>query len=157
MSQRCTVRLPDMLYEFVQIEAEARQCHVSDLIRQALERLLGVAPDPDAKSPKAPEPAPPSPPHDCTERLLARLPMDVRESIEERARVLDLPVSKVVTSMLIVQQQPSQPAPQVPSATRPQTAFVRWQAINRQRPLGAAPPPAAPTSGTFSSGTGAMA
>ncbi len=41
MSQRCTVRLPDTLYEFLQIEADARQCGVSDLIRQGLERLLG--------------------------------------------------------------------------------------------------------------------
>jgi hypothetical protein len=51
--------------------------------------------------------------------------MDVREDIMARARLLALPVSKVVTSLLIVQQQPSQPAPQVYGAVRPQTEFVR--------------------------------
>ena len=56
MSQRCTVRLPDTLFEFLQIEAEARQCGVSDLIRQGLERLLGLASDHGAEPPKAPEP-----------------------------------------------------------------------------------------------------
>ena len=86
MSQRCTVRLPDTLYEFLQIEADARQRSTSDLIREALERLLGLASDHGAEPSKAPEPAPPSPPHDCTERLLARLPPDVREDILARAR-----------------------------------------------------------------------
>jgi Arc/MetJ-type ribon-helix-helix transcriptional regulator len=155
MSQRCTVRLSDALYEFLQIEAEARQCGVSDVIREALERLLGIASDQSANSPTTPKPAPLSPTHDCTERLLARLPRDVREAIVERARLLDLPVSKVVTSMLIVQQQPSQPSPQVSGTARPQTEFLRWQEINRQRQMGAASPPAVPTSGTSSSTTGA--
>jgi hypothetical protein len=59
MSQRCTVRLPDTLYEYLQIEADARQCGVSDLIREGLERLLGVEADNSAKSTKASEPAPP--------------------------------------------------------------------------------------------------
>jgi hypothetical protein len=73
--------------------------------------LLGLPSDRSTEPPKAPEPAPASPPHDCTERLLARLPLDVREDILARARLLGLPVSKVVTAMLIVQQQPSQHAP----------------------------------------------
>jgi hypothetical protein len=110
MSQRCTVRLPDMLYEFLQIEADARQCHVSDLIREALERLLGLASDHSPEPPKAPEPALLSPPHDCTERLLARLPPDVREDILARARLLALPVSKVVAALLIVQHPSRQPS-----------------------------------------------
>ena len=68
MSQRCTVRLPDTLYEFLQIEADARQCGVSDLIREGLERLLGLESDHGAEPPKAPEPAPLSTPtpHDCS-------------------------------------------------------------------------------------------
>jgi hypothetical protein len=150
MSQRCTVRLPDMLYEFLQVEADARQCGVSDLIRQGLERLLGIASDHGAELTGAPEPVNSSPPtpHDCAESVLAQLPGDVRESIVERARVLDLPVSKVVTAMLVVQQPPSQPAPQVSTTARPQTEFVRWQEMNRQRQLGAAHPPAAPAPGT---------
>jgi Arc/MetJ-type ribon-helix-helix transcriptional regulator len=110
MSQRCTVRLPDMLYEFLQIEADARQRSTSDLIREALERLLGLTSDHRAEPPKAPEPAPPSPPHDCTERLLARLPLDVHEDILARARLLALPVSKVVMAMLIVQHPSRQPS-----------------------------------------------
>jgi hypothetical protein len=89
MSQRCTVRLPAMLYEFLQIEADARQRSTSDLIREALERLLGITPDPGSNSPKVPEPAPLSPPHDSMERLMARLPVDVREDILARARLLD--------------------------------------------------------------------
>jgi hypothetical protein len=146
-----------MLYEFLQIEAEARQCGVSDLIREGLERLLGVEADNGAESTKAPEPAPLStpPPHDCTETVLARLPPDVREAIMERARVLELPLSRVVASMLIVQQPPSPPTPQVSGTARPQTQFLRWQEINRQRQLGAASPPAAPVPGTSSSTTGA--
>lgn len=106
MSQRCTVRLPDTLYEFLQIEADARQCGVSDLIREGLERLLGLEIDPKAEPPRAPKPVAMSAPapHDCIETVLARLPMDVREAIVERACLLDLPASKVVTAMLIVQQ-----------------------------------------------------
>jgi hypothetical protein len=159
MSQRCTVRLPDTLYEYLQIEAEARQCGVSDLIREALERLLGLESDHSAQLPKAPEPVALSTPptHDCVETVLAQLPMDVREGIEERARLLDLPVSKVVTAMLIVQQPPSQPSPQVSSTARPQTQFLRWQEINRQRQQGAASPPAAPAPGTSIPATGARA
>jgi hypothetical protein len=37
---------------------------------------------------------------------MARLPMDVREDILARARLLDLPVSKVVTAMLITKSLP---------------------------------------------------
>jgi hypothetical protein len=38
---RCTARLPDVLHERLQQAADTRQCHVSDLIREGLERLLG--------------------------------------------------------------------------------------------------------------------
>jgi hypothetical protein len=99
-----------MLYEFLQIEAEACQRSPSDLIREALELLLGLASDHGAKSPMASEPAPPSPPHDCTERLLDRVPPDVREDILARARLLALPVSKVVAALLIVQHPSHQPS-----------------------------------------------
>jgi hypothetical protein len=133
MGQRCTVRLPHMLYEFLQIEADARQRSTSDLIREALERLLGVAPGPGAEPLKAPEPAPLSPPHDCTERLLARLPMDVRDNIVERARVLELPVSKVVTAMLITKSPPTQPSPQVSTTVRPEQEFITWQEFKRRQ------------------------
>jgi hypothetical protein len=124
-----------MLYEFLQIEADARQCSASDLIRQALERLLGLVPDHGAKATPAPEPVSLStpPPHDCTERLLARLPMDVREHIVARARVLDLPVSKVVTAMLITKLPPSQPSPQVSTTVRPEQEFITWQEFKRRQ------------------------
>jgi Arc/MetJ-type ribon-helix-helix transcriptional regulator len=156
MSQRCTVRLPDTLYEFLQIEADARQCGVSDLIRQGLERLLGLEADHSVQLPKAPEPVAlsTSSSHDCVETVMTQLPIDVREGIEERARLLDLPISKVVRSMLIVQQHPSQSFPQAYGTARPQTEFLRWQEINRQRQLGSeaalsdtAPPSTAPAPG----------
>jgi hypothetical protein len=157
MSQRCTVRLPDALYEYLQIEAKARQCGVSALVRQGLERLLGLASDHSAESPKAPEPVASSMPtlHDCTEAILAQLPGDVRESIVNRARVLELSMFQVLRAMLIVQLPPCQPSPQVSGMARPQTQFLRWQELNRQRQLGAAPAPAAPTAGTSSSIIGA--
>jgi hypothetical protein len=122
MGQRCTVRLPDMLYEFLQIEADARQCGVSDLIREGLERLLGLTSDHSAEPPKAPEPASHStpPPHDCTERILARLPMDVREDILARARLLEMPAFQVLRALLVVQLSPSQPSPQASGTARPQ-------------------------------------
>jgi hypothetical protein len=133
MSQGCTVRLPDALYGYLQIEADARQCGVSDVIREGLEHLLGLTSILGAKSTIAPEPAPLSTAHDGTERLLAGLPMDVRESIEERARLLDLPVSKVVTSMLIVQQPPNPPGPQVSGTACPEREFITWQEFKRRR------------------------
>jgi len=138
MSQRCTVRLPDMLYEFLQIEADARQCGVSDLIREGLERLLGIASDHRAESPKAPEPVAMSapPPHDCVETVLSRLPLDVREDIMTRARLLEMPTSQVLRALLVAQLPPSQPSQQVSGTARPQTEFLRWQEINRQRQLG---------------------
>jgi hypothetical protein len=125
-----------MLYEFLQIEADARQRSTSDLIREALERLLGIASDHSAEPPKAPEPAPLTPPHDCKERLLVWLPMDVRENIVEGARVLNLPVSKLVTAMLITKVPPSQPFPQVSGASRPQTELLTWQEFKRQQQQG---------------------
>jgi Arc/MetJ-type ribon-helix-helix transcriptional regulator len=158
MSQRCTVRLPDMLYEFLHIEA--RQRSTSDGIREALERLLGLASAHRAETSEAPEQVAMSAPapHDCTETVLARLPLDVREDILARARLLDLPVSQVVTSLLIVQQPSSQPVPQVSGATRPQTAFARWLEIHRQRPHGSEVvlPDAAPSSTTPIPGTASL-
>ena len=135
MSQRCTVRLPDTLYEFLQIEAEARQCGVSDLIRQGLERLLGLEADHGAEHPKAAEPVASSTPalHDCTDAVLARLPGDVREVIVERARVLELSTFQVLRALLLAQLPPSQPAPQVSDTARPQKEFITWQEFKRQR------------------------
>ena len=68
MSQRCTVRLPDTLFECLQIEAEARQCGASDLIREGLERLLGFTSDHGGERPKALASVDSSmaTPHDCT-------------------------------------------------------------------------------------------
>jgi Arc/MetJ-type ribon-helix-helix transcriptional regulator len=157
MSQRCTVRLPDTLYEFLQIEADPRQCGVSDLIRQGLERLLGLEADHSAQLPKAPEPVAlsTSSSHDCVETVLARLPLEVREDIMTRTRLLAMPTFQVLRALLVAQLPPSQPSPQVSGIARPQTQFLRWQEINRQPQLGAAPPPTAPTSETSSSATGA--
>jgi Arc/MetJ-type ribon-helix-helix transcriptional regulator len=141
MSQRCTVRLPDMIYKFVQIEADARQCHVSDLIREALERLLGLEADHSAQLPQAPEAVAlsTSSSHDCVETFMTRLPMDVRENIVERARILNLPVSKVVTAMLITKSPPSQPSPQASTTVRPEQGFTTWQEFKRQRQQGSDP------------------
>jgi hypothetical protein len=106
MSLRCTVRLPDALGGRLQKEADAQGVALSDLIRQGLERLLGLEADPSAQLPKTPKSVDSSmpTPHDCAETVLAQLPGDVRAAIVERARLLDLPVSKVVTAVLIVQQ-----------------------------------------------------
>jgi hypothetical protein len=95
----------------------------SDLIHEALERLLGLTPDHSSEPPKAPELITPPTllPHNCVQAVLARLPMDVRGGIVEGARVLNLPVSKVVTSMLVAKISPSQPAALVSSGARPQT------------------------------------
>jgi hypothetical protein len=97
------------------------------------------------------------PPHDCVETVLVRLLPDVREAIIERARVLDLPMSKVVTAMLIVQQPPSQSSPQVPYTARPEKKFITWQTFKRRWQQGsevvlpdAAPSSTAPIPGTAS-------
>jgi hypothetical protein len=105
MSQRCTVRPPDTVDEFLQIEAEARQCGVSDLIREGLERLLGLEADHGAKSTKAPEPAPLStpPPHDCGQTVLAQLLPEVRTRIVETASLLNMSVLHIIQSLLIAQ------------------------------------------------------
>jgi hypothetical protein len=154
MSHRCTVRLPDAVYEGLQTEAEARQCAVSDLIREGLERLLGFAPDHGDQSTTAAEPPPLSTAHDCTERLLAGLPMEVREDIVARARLLDRPVSTVVTARVIGPHQPRQPFPHASWTPQLQQDFVTWEAFKRRRqqgpqagPPGAAPSLAAPTQG----------
>jgi hypothetical protein len=144
MSQRCTVRLPDMLFDFLQIEADARQCRVSDLIREGLERLLGLTSDDGAEPSKAPEPAPLSTPtpHDCTETILARLLPEVRTRILETASLLNMSVLHIIRSLLIAQTWPKdQAAPQVPQAAL----------------LDAAPASAAPAPRTSSPTTGARA
>jgi hypothetical protein len=119
MSQRCTVRLPDTLYEYLQIEAEARQCGVSDLIREGLERLLGLASDRGSELPRAPEPVllPTPPPHDCGQTVLAQLLPEVRTRIVETASLLNVSVLHIIRSLLIAQTWPKdQAAPQVPQA-----------------------------------------
>ena len=63
---------------------------------------------------------------------MARLPLDVREALMERARVLDLPVSTVVTAMLIGQQPPSQPFLQVSATAGPEKQFITWQEFKRR-------------------------
>jgi hypothetical protein len=145
-----------MLYEFLQIEADARQCGVSDLIRQGLERLLGIASDHGAEPVSTAEPVAMSAPtsHDCVETVMTRLPMDVGEDIMARARLLEMPTFQVLRALFVVQLSPSQPSPQASGTARPQTAFLRWQEINRQRQLGSeaalpdvAPPSTAPTPG----------
>jgi Arc/MetJ-type ribon-helix-helix transcriptional regulator len=144
MSQRCTVRLPDTLYEFLQIEADARQCGVSDVIREALERLLGLEADHGAKSTTAPEPVPLStpPPHDCGQTVLAQLLPEVRTRIVETASLLNMSVLHIIQSLLIAQPwTKDQAATQVPQAAL----------------LDAAPASAAPTPRTFSPTTGARA
>jgi hypothetical protein len=164
MSQRCTVRLPDTLYEYLQIEADARECGVSDVIREALEHLLGVASDDGAKSTKAPELVAMSAPtpHDCIETVLARLPGDVREDIMARARLLEMPAFQVLRALLVAQLPPSQPTPQVSSTARPQTESLTWQEFKRRWQQGseaalpdATPSSAVPTPGTFLPTTGA--
>jgi hypothetical protein len=142
MSQRCTVRLPDTLYEYLLIEADARQCGVSDVIREALARPLGVEADHGAKSTKAPEPGPLStlPPHDCGRTVLARLLPEVRTRIVETATLLNMSVLHIIQSWLIAQPWPKdQAALQVPNAAPPD----------------AAPSAAAPTPGTSLPTTGA--
>jgi len=148
MSQRCTVRLPDTLYEFLQIEADARQCGVSDLIREGLERLLGLASDHGAKSTKAPEPAPLStlPPHDCGQTVLAQLLPEVRTRIVETASHLHMPVLHIVQSLLIAQPWPKdQAALQVPQAALPDAAPAAAAPIPRTSPPDTGARPATPS------------
>jgi Arc/MetJ-type ribon-helix-helix transcriptional regulator len=142
MSQRCTVRLPTTLYEFLQIEADSRQCGVSDVIREALERLLGVEADHGAKSTKAPEPAPlcTPPPHDCGQMVLAQLLPEVRTRIVETASHLHMPVLHIIRSLLIAQTWPKdQAAPQIPQVVLSHAGL----------------PPTTPALGTSPSATGA--
>ena len=91
------------------------------------------------------------------ERLLAQLPMDVREDILAWARLLEMPTFQVLRALLIAQLPPSQAAPQGSGMARPQTQFLQWQEINRERQLGAAPPPAAPAPETSIPAIGARA
>jgi Arc/MetJ-type ribon-helix-helix transcriptional regulator len=131
MGVRCTVRLPDALHDRLQRAAEARRCGVSDVIREALERLLGSASDNGAEPPRAPEPAPlsMSTPHDCAQTVLAVLLPEVRARIVETASLLDMPVLHIIRSLLIAQTwPPGQASPQIPEAAL----------------AAAAPPPAAP-------------
>jgi Arc/MetJ-type ribon-helix-helix transcriptional regulator len=148
MSQRCTVRLPDMIYEFVQIEADARQCSTSDVIRDALAHLLGLASDHGAKSTKAPEPAPLStlPPHDCGQTVLAQLLPEVRTRIVETARLLNVSVLHIIRSLLIAQTWPKdQAAPQVPQAALLDAAPASATPIPRTSPSATGARPTAPS------------
>jgi Arc/MetJ-type ribon-helix-helix transcriptional regulator len=148
MSQRCTVRLPDTLYEFLQIEAEARRCGVSDLIREGLERLLGLASDHRAESPKAPEVVALStpPPHDCGQTVLARLLPEVRMRIVETASLLNMSVLHIIQSLLIAQPWPKdQAAPQVPQAALLDATPASAAPIPRTSPPDTGARPTAPS------------
>jgi hypothetical protein len=115
---------------------------VSDVIREALARPLGVEADHGAKSTKAPEPGPLStlPPHDCGQTVLAQLLLEVRTRIVETASFLNMSVLHIIQSLLIAQPWPKdQAALQVPNAAPPD----------------AAPSAAAPTPGTSLPTTGA--
>ena len=138
MGIRCTVRLPEGLHARLQLAADGRNGGASDVIREALGRHLGFGDDKGAEPPGARGTLPfvTPPPHDCAESVLARLPREVREGIVERARVLELPVSSVVTSRLIVPSPPSQPSLQGPSTARPQKDMLTWQEFKRRRQQG---------------------
>jgi hypothetical protein len=58
--------------------------------------------------------------------------MDVCQDIMARARLLDLPVSKVGTAMLITESMPSQPSPQVSTTVRPEQEFITWQEFKKR-------------------------
>jgi hypothetical protein len=145
MSARVTTRLPDQIYQRLLAVAQARALTPSDVIREALERHLGAASDPSADPLRRPEPVLPStpPPHDCVQSVLARLPGEVREGIMERARVLELSASQVLTAMLIAQLPPSQSAPQSSGAVRPPLLEIgTWEAFKQRRRQGTEAPPA---------------
>jgi hypothetical protein len=148
MRQRCTVRLPDALHEHLQREADARQCGVSDVIREGLERLLAPEPDAGPDSARVPEPVLPPTlvPHDCVDAVLARLPGEVRENIVARARVLELPAARVLTALLVAQVLPRRPVPQGSGAARPPHAGLTWPEFKRRWQQGSkvAPPAASP-------------
>src|SRR5882724_152031 len=148
MSQHCTVRLPDTLDEYLQIEADARQCGVSDLIREGLEHLLGLASDHGAEPPKIPEPVALSTPapHNCVESVLARLPREVRTHIVETARLLNMLVLLILRSLVIAQPWPKdQAAPQVPQAALQDAAPASAAPIPRTSPPDTGVSPAAPS------------
>jgi hypothetical protein len=146
--QRCTVRLPDTLYEYLQIEADARQCGVFDVSREALERLLGVEADDGAESTKAPEPGPLStlPPHDCGQTVLAQLLPELRTRIVETASLLNMSVLHIIQSLLIAQPWPKdQAAPQVPRAALTDAAPSTAAPAPRTSPPDTGVSPAAPS------------
>jgi hypothetical protein len=150
MSHRCTDRLPDALHARLQREAEVRQGGVSDVIREALERLLGAASDPGAEPSKTPDPVPLSTPapHDCGQTVLALLIPEVRARIEETARLLELSASQVMTALLIAQLPPSQPSPPVSTPARSVQPLLSWQEFKRRWQQSAAVLPATPAPGT---------
>jgi Arc/MetJ-type ribon-helix-helix transcriptional regulator len=148
MSQRYTVRLPETVDEFFQIEAEARQGGVSDLIREGLERLLGFETDHGAEPSKAPEPAPLSTPtpHDCPETILARRPGEVSTRVVETARLLNMPVLLLLRSLVIAASWPKgQAAPQVPQAALLDAAPASTTPIPRTSPPDTGARPDAPS------------
>jgi hypothetical protein len=90
---------------------------VSDLLREGLERLLGLTSDHSAEPPKAPELVALSAPtpYDCVETVLARLPGEVRARIVETARLLNMPFLLILRSLVIAASWPKgQASPQAP-------------------------------------------
>jgi len=147
MSQHCTVRLPDTLDEYLQIEADARQCGVSDLIREGLEHLLGLASDHGAEPPKIPEPVALSTPapHNCVESVLARLPGEVRTRIVETARLLNMLVLLILRSLVIAASWPKgQASPQVPQVVLSDAALLPTTPAPGTSPPDTGARPAAP-------------
>ncbi len=109
MSQRSTVRFPNDLRMHLQQAADARGLGASELIRQALSAFLNRQDFVNDTDPTRAD-ATGAPPHDrdaCAQTLLATLPPEVQAVVREKAGLLNYPLSKVLTLLLIAQIWPS--------------------------------------------------
>jgi hypothetical protein len=112
MGERISTRLPDDLYKGLVAAAGVRGAVVSDMIRLAVERFLDSEVSGDEElQPRSDMPV--AVPHDvenCAQALLGKLPPETRAVIEERASLLDLPISRVVMALLMTSASPIRPA-----------------------------------------------
>jgi len=102
MSRRITTRLPDGLYQCLVATAVTRSITPSDVLREALECVLV-----DEHAPRSVVSI--ATPHDlevCALSLLSRLPPEFQAVIRERARLLELPLARMVTALIITAVEP---------------------------------------------------
>jgi hypothetical protein len=111
MGQRVSFRLDETLRHRLELEADAQKTTPSELVRQAVQRLLDRESLATTDRPLPPQSLPPiiHSPDTCAETLLKHCPVPVREAVRRGMERSRLSTTEIVRALLIAQVFPTVP------------------------------------------------